>query len=127
FQYMKRSLDTDPSGALTIKAAARYYALQNAQEAFKPIADTAQQRGISEDPDFLYALGLLRSAEETGHESATAILQRVLEKDPEHVGAHYPLAVLAAKRNDAARALALLSEVLKVSPDHSRALVLKAK
>jgi Tfp pilus assembly protein PilF len=124
FSYMKRTLELDGGDKDGLRAAARYYALTNAQEAFRSIAEKANVI-LADDPEYNYAVGKLKRLDDAALESAMAAFQRALDRDPDHVGARYWLAELLVKQGDKARAATQIEEVLKRSPEHARALALK--
>lgn len=124
FSYMKRTLELDGGDREGLRAASRYYALTNAQEAFRSIAEKANTT-LADDPEYNFAVGKLKRLDDAALESAMAAFQRSLDREPDHVGARYRLAELLVKQGDKARAATQIEEVLKRSPDHSRALALK--
>ncbi len=122
--YMKRTLELDGGGPQGMRAAARYYALTNAQEAYRGIAEAANKL-LAEDPDYNYAVGKLKRLDDNNADAAIAAFQKAVDRESEHVGARYQLAELFLKKGDKAKAAAQIAEVLKRSPDHARALALK--
>ncbi|MCC6806480.1 MAG: zinc-ribbon domain-containing protein [Deltaproteobacteria bacterium] len=124
FSYMKRTLELDGGEREGLRAAARYYALTNAQEAFRSITDKANAI-LADDPEYNYAVGSLKRLDDAALESALAAFQKALDREPDHVGARYRLAELLVKHGDKTRAATQIEEVLKRSPDHARALALK--
>ncbi len=126
FAYMKRTLEADKNQKDGLRAASRYYALTNAQEAWKGIADKSQAL-LADDPDFNYALGLLRRRDDTQLDAAISALQKTADKDPAHLGARYRLAEIYEKRGDKLRAAALIDEVTTKAPDHVHAAALRKR
>jgi tetratricopeptide (TPR) repeat protein len=124
FAYMKRTMELDKAEKDGLLAAARYYALTNAQEAFRGISEKATLT-LAENAEYLYSVGKLKRLDDTALDAAKAAFQQTVDHDADHVGARYRLAEIAAKQGDKVRAAALIEEVLKRSPDHARALALK--
>jgi predicted Zn finger-like uncharacterized protein len=126
FAYMKRTVEADTAAKDGLRAAVRYYALTNAQDAYKSIADKAQAV-LADDAAYHYAVGMLFRSEPAQRAAAMGELEKTLALNPRHDGARFRLAELLAEAGDKKKAVALLEELLARTPEHSHASALKQK
>ena len=94
------------------------------------ILSEAEQR-LGEKPDLLWTRAMLLGASRRGGEpsrrEARAVLERLLELEPSHVGAYLALIEIAERTQDYGQAKALCARGLEANPNHTDLLLAHAR